>query len=70
MKIKDLFIRFGSFQVKNGIQTRFWEDIWLGESPLKSQYPTLYNVVRRKNGTVAILGSTALHITFRTYYWT
>ena len=27
--------RFGSFQVKNGMQTRLWEDIWLGDSPLK-----------------------------------
>nr|CCI55354.1 PH01B019A14.23 [Phyllostachys edulis] len=36
---------FGVAQkVKNGMQTRFWEDIWLGDTPLKNQYPILYNV--------------------------
>lgn len=66
MKIKDLFLRFGSFQVKNKIQTRFQEDIWLDESSLKRQYPTLYNVARTKNDTMAtFMGSNSLQISFR-----
>lgn len=66
MKIKDQFLRYSSFQVKNEIQTRFWEDIWLEDYPLKGQYPLLYNVVRRKNDTVVnILRSTRLNISFR-----
>lgn len=66
MKIKDLFFCFGSFQVNNGMQTKFWEDILLGDSPLKGQYLLLYNVVRRKDYTVAnILRSDPLHISFR-----
>ena len=31
------------------MKTRFWEDTWLGDSPLASQYPTLYNITRHKN---------------------
>lgn len=30
-----------------GSQTRFWKHIWLGNQTLKSQYPNLYNIVRR-----------------------
>ena len=44
----------------------FWEDIWLGDTPLKNQYPILYNVLRRKDDTVAnILRLDPLHISFR-----
>lgn len=25
--------------------TRFWEDPWMGETPLALQYPRLYNIV-------------------------
>jgi hypothetical protein len=27
----------------------FWEDTWLGDSSLASQYPTLHNIVRHKD---------------------
>jgi hypothetical protein len=33
--------------------THFWEDPWLGESPLASQYPSLFNIVRTKEVTIA-----------------
>jgi hypothetical protein len=35
MKIKDLFISKGTFQVHDGFQVRFWEDNWLGLGALK-----------------------------------
>ena len=45
MRTKDLFFRRVKFLVGNGMSTRFWEDTWLGETPLALQYPTLYNIV-------------------------
>ena len=53
MKVKRDFLRFGAFIVKDRSQVRFWEDNWLGGSPLKDQYPSLYNIVRPKFTTIA-----------------
>ena len=36
------------FIIGKGISKRFWEDTWLGETPLAIQYPSLYNIVQRK----------------------
>jgi hypothetical protein len=66
MRVKDDFFSRGSFTIGNGQQVRFWEDIWLGDAPLASQYPSLYNIVRRKNVLVAdVLSNTPLNIEFR-----
>ena len=59
MKVKDEFIDRGSFHIGNGEKTHFWEDTWLGDKPLDSQYPSLYNIVRGKEVTVASVLSTA-----------
>uniref|UniRef100_A0A453G510 Uncharacterized protein n=1 Tax=Aegilops tauschii subsp. strangulata TaxID=200361 RepID=A0A453G510_AEGTS len=46
--------------------TRFWEDTWLGETPLALQYPSLYNIAQRKEVSVAtVLGSIPLNMQFR-----
>lgn len=48
------------------MNTRFWEDIWLGKTPLTNQYPALYNIVRHKNVMVAhVLAQTPLNISSR-----
>jgi hypothetical protein len=66
MGVKDDFFSRGSFTIGNGQQVRFWEDIWLGDAPLASQYPSLYNIVRRKNVLVTdVLSNTPLNIEFR-----
>jgi hypothetical protein len=66
MKVKDDFFKQGSFVVNNGMSTRFWEDTWLGNRLLTDQYPSLYNIVRNKNVTVATtLATTPLNIGFR-----
>jgi len=52
MKAKSEFLRFGTFVIKNVSQVRFWEDIWLGNTPLRQQYPQLYNIARRKHDMV------------------
>jgi hypothetical protein len=66
MKVKNLFLRFGTFQHNNGVNIRFWEYIWTGNSPLKQQYPHLYRIERHKHDTVAsMFKSVPLNISFR-----
>ena len=44
---------------------RFQEDTWLGETPLAIQYPSLYNIVQRRDTYVAtVLQSNPLDIQF------
>jgi hypothetical protein len=50
----------GNFILHNGRQIRFWEDSWLGTTPLKLQYPNLYNIVWKKDATVAKIFSLRL----------
>jgi hypothetical protein len=33
MKVKENFLSIGSLDVGNGINTRLWEDTWLGDMP-------------------------------------
>uniref|UniRef100_A0A453JLI5 Reverse transcriptase zinc-binding domain-containing protein n=2 Tax=Aegilops tauschii subsp. strangulata TaxID=200361 RepID=A0A453JLI5_AEGTS len=66
MRTKDLFFRRVKFVIGNGMSTRFWEDTWLGETPLALQYPTLYNIVQRKEDYVGIVfQNIPLNIQFR-----
>jgi hypothetical protein len=66
MNVKDTFKGLGSFRVKDGSQTSFWIDAWLGNQPLKDRFPTLFNIVRRKQDLVArVLASVPLNISFR-----
>ena len=48
MKVKNDFLKFGSFIIKDGSQIRFWKDVWLGNGSLREQYPQLYNITREK----------------------
>ena len=66
MNVKESFLNLGHFKVNDGTQIRFWEDIWLGNKPLKTKFPALFNIVRRKHDTVAKVLSSPLHnISFR-----
>ena len=66
MSVRQGFFDRGSFAVGNGQGTRFWEDAWIGDTPLSRQYPTLYNIVRRRNVLVAdVLSAPPLNIEFR-----
>jgi hypothetical protein len=63
---QDTFMSFGSFKVKDGSQTCFWTDTWLGNQPLKDKFPLLFNIVGRKQDSVArVLASVPLNISFR-----
>ena len=60
------FRKFETFIIKDGSQIRFWEDAWLGNSPLRVQYPQLYNIVRKKQATVAeVLSPRIPNLTWR-----
>ena len=52
MKIKDEVLAKGSFIVKDGSKTRFWDDTWADFLPFKVKYPSLYNIVRDPHATV------------------
>jgi hypothetical protein len=66
MNVKDSFMSFGSFRVKDRSQTHFWMDTWLGNQSLKDKFPSLFNIVRRKQDSMAtVLASVPLNISFR-----
>ena len=66
MKIKDEVFSNGSFVIKDGSQTHFWDDTWVGVLPFKVRYPSLYNIVRDPHATVAkILATRPLNVSFR-----
>jgi hypothetical protein len=65
MKVKDKFFIRGSFRIRNGLEVRFWEDTWIEDKPLKLKYPSLYNIVRRKDAMVAqVLSTIPLNVSF------
>jgi hypothetical protein len=66
MKVKDQFFTRGYFRIHKGSEVRFWEDAWIGDKPLKIKYPSLYNIVRRNDATVAqVLSTTPLNVSFQ-----
>ena len=66
MSVKTKFFRYGSFYIKDGSEIRFWKDSWLGNQPLREQYPTLYNITRNKSDTIAeVLGPSPPNVFFR-----
>jgi hypothetical protein len=46
-----MFLERGRFSVQDGAETRFWQDLWLGDEPLMTKYASLYNIARKKNVT-------------------
>ena len=66
MKIKEEVLACGSFEIKDGKQTRSWEDTWMDQRPFKDQYPRIYNIARRPHASLAsVLSSEPLNISFR-----
>jgi len=43
-------------RVGDGKATLFWEDHWVGTTPLKTQYLRLYNISEQKKGYIIELG--------------
>jgi hypothetical protein len=53
MEVKNLVLERGRFRVQDGTQTSFWNDLSVGKEPLMKKYPSLYNIARKKNVSVA-----------------
>jgi hypothetical protein len=66
MEVKRLLMERGRFKIESGHQTRFWEDLWIGDKPLMKKCQSLYNIVRKKKVMVAqVLSTTPLNVSFR-----
>ena len=52
MGVKHIFQQFAVRHVNNGAKTLFWEDTWVNNSPLASQFPRLFNLTFTRNVTV------------------
>ena len=66
METKKHFFRFGAFNIKDGSEILFWEDMWLGNATLREQYPSLYSIVRHKSDTIAtVMQSSPPNMMFR-----
>ena len=66
MMIKDEVLASGSFDIKDGSNARFWDDIWVGTLPFRARYPSLYNIVRDPHAIVAkVMATQPLNISFR-----
>ena len=66
IRVKEVLFHKVKFIVGDGTTTRFWEDTWLGNTPLALQYPSLYHIAQRKENYVAtVLQTVPLNIQFR-----
>jgi hypothetical protein len=66
MKVKEEFLSLGKFDIGDGSQMWFWEDVWIRLYPLKSLFPALYNIVRKRSASVrSVLSSIPLNVAFR-----
>lgn len=53
MKVKNEFWKFIRFNLGSGQEIKFWEDVWVGESPLKEEFSGLFSLVTGKKATAA-----------------
>jgi hypothetical protein len=66
MHIKDEVLAKGFFIIKDGTNTRFWDDTRIGDKSLKDTYPALYHIARDRHITVSkVMSSRPLNISFR-----
>jgi hypothetical protein len=66
MEVKSLLMERGMFKVQYDTLIRFWEYLLISNEHLMKKYPALYNIVRKKNATVAqVLSTTPLNVSFR-----
>nr|CCA66140.1 hypothetical protein [Beta vulgaris subsp. vulgaris] len=54
--VKDMAIKGVRKNVKNGHDSLFWHDVWIGEATLKSLFPRLFTIAMSPNGSVASYG--------------
>jgi hypothetical protein len=60
------FFGLRTFSIKDGSEIRIWEDKWVGNTSLREQYSSLYNIVRHKGDTITkILETSPPNVSFR-----
>ena len=53
LKAKDILKWGCQVQVNNRESTRFWEEVWVGDIPLKLEFPTLHELCRDQDSMVS-----------------
>jgi hypothetical protein len=48
-----IFGRYCRFNPGDGSKISFWEDVWCGENSLKDTFPSLFNIARFREATIA-----------------
>ena len=65
VRVMEDFMRCESFKIRDGVETRFWEDTWVGSSPLKEQFPSMYNIADYPHVTVeTIMNQVPINVSF------
>lgn len=52
MMVKKEFWKFVRFKLGSDQEIKFWEDIWVGEDPLKEKFSGLFAMVTDKKATI------------------
>jgi hypothetical protein len=47
------FLGLSRFEVGDGPRTKFWHDMWCGDTVLKEAFPVLFGIARAKDASVA-----------------
>jgi hypothetical protein len=65
MHVKDIYLSGMSMKVRNRGRTHFWGDTWCGSTPLKDQFPLLFNICNEFNISVAEAAGRRCLFTYR-----
>ena len=66
LNVKHTFLSYTSYNIKDGSQISFWEDVWRGNRPFSERSPNLYHVVYNKHDTVEqVMSTNPLNLSFR-----
>jgi hypothetical protein len=58
------FMRCGSFKIRDGAETRFWEDTWVGSSTLKEKFPSIDNIADYHVTIETIMNQVPINVSF------
>jgi hypothetical protein len=45
----ETFYSFARFEVRDGVRTKFWHDLWCGDMVLKKVFPDLFGIAQVKD---------------------
>jgi hypothetical protein len=72
----ETFSGFARFEVADGVRTKFWNDLWCGDTVLNEVFPDLFGIARVKDASVVynmeiLGGSTQWNMSFvrKAYDW-